>query len=49
MDRLGHIIDKNGHKVFDKKEIDANGEFPKLFKFTRFDENEVFGNCEFNE
>ena len=49
VDRIGNIIDKNGHKVFDKKEIDSNGEIPKLFKFTRFDENEVYGNIKFND
>ena len=49
IDRAGHVVNSKGRRIFEKKELDANGEFPKLFKFTRFDENEVMGNLKLDE
>ena len=49
IDRVGNVITAAGKKIFAKKELDANGEFPKLFKFTRFDENEISSKISLNE
>lgn len=35
IDEEGNIIDKNGKKIFAGKHL-KNGEFPKIFPFTKF-------------
>ena len=49
IDRAGNVVNSKGRRIFEKKELDSNGEFPKLFKFTRFDENEVVGSVKFDD
>lgn len=45
IDASGNIIDKDGKKLFEKKYL-KNGEFPKIFPFTKFNIKRVLGNFE---
>ena len=45
IDDQGNIIDKGGKKIFEKKHL-KNGEFPKIFPFTRFNVQNVLGTFE---
>jgi hypothetical protein len=41
----GHVVAKNGQKIFDANHLD-NGEIPKIFPFTKFNNKNVLGNFE---
>lgn len=45
IDENGNIIDKERKKLFEKKYL-KNGEFPKIFPFTKFNIKKVLGNFE---
>jgi glutathione peroxidase-family protein len=45
IDEDGNIISKNGKKLFDSKHL-KNGEYPKIFPFTRFNIKNVLGEFE---
>ena len=46
IDIHGNIVDKDGKKIFDKKQISANGEIPKIFPFTKFNINNILADFE---
>jgi len=41
----GHIVDKNGRKRFDKRQLNPDGDLPKLFTYggKRFDIKDTMG------
>jgi hypothetical protein len=43
IDYNGNIVDINGKKVFDKKYLSNNGDFPKIFPFTKFNVKNIQG------
>lgn len=45
IDSEGHICDYKGRKKFDKRQLTAEGDFPRLFNLNgrRFDINDVCG------
>lgn len=45
IDDQGNIIDKEKKKMFQKKYL-KNGEFPKIFPFTKFNIKLILGNFE---
>ena len=44
--RDGHICTRDGKVLFLKAQLKNNGEFPKIFPFTRFNINRVLGDIE---
>lgn len=46
IDIHGNIVDKDGKKIFEKRQISANGEIPKIFPFTKFNINNILGDFE---
>jgi hypothetical protein len=42
IDSNGNIIDKEGKKLWSAKHL-KNGEFPKIFPFTKFNKKNVMG------
>jgi len=46
IDYNGNIVDINGKKVFDKKYLSSNGDFPKIFPFTKFNVKNIQGEFE---
>lgn len=46
IDYNGNIVDINGKKVFDKKYLASNGDFPKIFPFTKFNVKNIQGEFE---
>ena len=44
-DTDGNVIDKNGKRIWKAKEL-KNGEFPKIFLFTKFNINNITGDFE---
>jgi len=47
VDAAGNIIDIQQKVIFDKCEL-KNGEFPKIFPFTKFDIRTIMGDFEMN-
>lgn len=47
IDDEGNIIDIHGKKLWDRKHL-KNGEFPKIFAFTKFNIKNVLGDFEMN-
>jgi hypothetical protein len=45
IDEAGNIVDKERKKLFEKKHI-KNGEFPKIFPFTKFNIKRIQGDFE---
>jgi len=45
VDAEGNIIDKDGKRIFEEKHL-KNGEFPKIFLFTKFNINNITGDFE---
>ena len=45
VDAQGNVVNKEGKKLFDKKHL-KEGEFPKIFPFTKFKLKDVLGNFE---
>ena len=45
IDELGNVVDKDKKKMFEKKYL-KNGEFPKIFPFTKFNIKRILGNFE---
>ena len=45
IDQNDNIINKDGKKIFDKKHL-KNGDFPKIFPFTKFKVKNITGNFE---
>ncbi len=45
VDKEGNIVDQRGRKKFDKKQLTAEGDFPRLYNLNgrRFDVNDVCG------
>jgi len=45
MGSIGHIVDKWGRKIFDKKQLVNNNDLPKLFTYSgkRFDVRDTIG------
>ena len=45
MGNLGHVIDINGHKKFDKRQLTSHGDLHKLYTYSgkRFDIKDVMG------
>lgn len=39
---VGHIVNRKGKVLFKSKEL-KNGEFPKIFKFSKFDHTAIKG------
>lgn len=46
IDINGNIVDKDGKKIFEKRQISPNGEIPKIFPFTKFNINNILGDFE---
>ena len=46
IDYNGNIVNINGKKVFDKKYLSSNGDFPKIFPFTKFNVKNIQGEFE---
>ena len=44
----GHLVDQHGRKKFDRKQLVAEGDLPKLFNYNgkRFDIKDVMGQFE---
>ena len=47
IDKQGNIVDVNGKQLW-KKEHLKNGEFPKIFPFTKFSQKKVLGSIDYN-
>jgi len=47
IDNEGNIIDCHGKQLWDRKHL-KNGEFPKIFAFTKFNIKNVLGDFEMN-
>lgn len=45
IDENGNVIDKDGKKIFEHRYL-KNGEFPKIFPFTKFNIKNILGNFE---
>ena len=45
MGNLGHVIDINGHKKFDRRQLTSDGDLHKLYTYSgkRFDIKDVMG------
>lgn len=43
---MGNVVDKEGRKIFDRKYLSSNGDFPKIFPFTRFNVKNIQGEFE---
>jgi hypothetical protein len=43
IDEDGNIIDKEGHLIFEKRHLSSEGEFPKIFPFSRFNIEDIRG------
>ena len=46
VDPKGNIVDKRGVKLFDKEALTKEGEFPKIFPFSKFNLDSIKGDCE---
>ena len=46
IDHQGHVVDKDGRRIFDKKYLASNGEVPKIFPFTKFNIQNIQGDFE---
>lgn len=46
MTHEGHICTREGKVLFLKAQLKNNGEFPKIFPFTRFNINRIIGDIE---
>lgn len=43
-DKNGNIVDLDGKKVFPRDALNSDGDFPKIFPFTKFNPDTVTGN-----
>lgn len=46
VDKEGNLVNKDGKKVYLKKEMSDDGEFPKILPYTKFDINQIKGDCD---
>ena len=46
---IGNIVSQDGILLFDKRELSSDGEFPKIFPFTKFNIDEIRGDLEKDE
>jgi len=46
IDEKGNVVDAKGRKLFDHFALSMNGEFPKIFPFSKFNIDSIMGDCE---
>jgi hypothetical protein len=46
VDMMGNVVNENGKKIFNREGLLKDGEIPKIFAFTKFNQKEVTGQFE---